>query len=118
MRIANLVLAIVLAASATGLVVPVAAADTCASKVLENTVCTAVGTVYCVTGYVKEALICEQGVLENCVDSCWDDLPDAIAFGEIDLRWLTSCPGPWGHEERTKVGPVTVVTYECDDGGA
>lgn len=43
---------------------------------------------------------------------------DPIEFGEVDLRWLNSCPGPWGHEERTSVGPVTVVTYECDDGGA
>lgn len=37
---------------------------------------------------------------------------------EVDLTWLNSCPGPWGHEERTTVGPVTVVTYECDDGGS
>lgn len=36
---------------------------------------------------------------------------------EVDLRWMTACPGPWGHEERNTVGPVTIVTYECDDGG-
>lgn len=40
------------------------------------------------------------------------------ARGEIDLRWMTNCPGPWGHEERTTVGPVVIVTYACDDGGA
>lgn len=45
-----------------------------------------------------------------------DPLPDAT-LGEVDLTWLNNCPGPWGHEERTQVGPVTVVTYECDDGG-
>lgn len=43
---------------------------------------------------------------------------DPVEVGEVDLTWMTSCPGPWGHEERTSVGPVTVVTYECDDGGA
>lgn len=43
---------------------------------------------------------------------------DPVEFGEVDLTWLNACPGPWGHEERTSVGPVTVVTYECDDGGA
>ena len=42
---------------------------------------------------------------------------DPVDVGEVDLTWLNSCPGPWGHEERTTVGPVTVVTYECDDGG-
>lgn len=36
---------------------------------------------------------------------------------EIDLRWMTACPGPWGHEERTDVGPIVIVTYVCDDGG-
>lgn len=42
---------------------------------------------------------------------------DHVDLAEVDLTWLNSCPGPWGHEERTTVGPVTVVTYECDDGG-
>lgn len=43
-------------------------------------------------------------------------LEPELATTEIDLRWMTSCPGPWGHEERTDVGPVVIVTYECDDG--
>lgn len=46
--------------------------------------------------------------------------PTALAvpgpeLGEVDLTWMNSCPGPWGHEERTRVGPVTIVTDECDD---
>lgn len=42
---------------------------------------------------------------------------DPVDVAEVNLTWLNACPGPWGHEERTAVGPVTVVTYECDDGG-
>ena len=42
--------------------------------------------------------------------------PD-VAEVVVDLRWMTACPGPWGHEERTTVGPVTIVQYVCDDGG-
>jgi len=44
--------------------------------------------------------------------------PPDVAATEIDLTWMNSCPGPWGHEERTTVGPVTIVQYVCDDGGA
>lgn len=46
-------------------------------------------------------------------------LLEGVAIGTIvvDLRGLNACPGPWGHEETTVVGPIVVVTYECDDGG-
>ncbi|HVM45685.1 MAG TPA: hypothetical protein VM582_07090 [Candidatus Thermoplasmatota archaeon] len=44
-----------------------------------------------------------------------DDLPVAVGEIVVDLRWTTACPGPWGHEERDRVGPVTVRRYECDD---
>lgn len=43
--------------------------------------------------------------------------PLDVQVGEIDLRWMTACLGPWGHEERTTVGPVTIVRYVCDDPG-
>jgi hypothetical protein len=43
--------------------------------------------------------------------------PIEVGGVEVDLTWMTACTGPWGHEERTQVGPVTVVTYECDNGG-
>ena len=46
-----------------------------------------------------------------------DPLLPEVAHTEVDLRWLNNCPGPWGHDQYTTVGPVTIVTYECDDGG-
>lgn len=44
--------------------------------------------------------------------------PADVGHVEVDLTWMTACLGGQGHEERSTVGPVTVVTYECDDGGA
>lgn len=45
-------------------------------------------------------------------------LPVDTAPIVVDLTWMTACPGPWGHEERDQVGPVTVRRYECDDPNA
>lgn len=59
------------------------------------------------------------GCLDDvAVSTCLLDVCPAVGEVVVDLRWMTACPGPWGHEERTSVGPVTIVTYECDDGGA
>lgn len=44
------------------------------------------------------------------------ELEPEFAVTVIDLRSLNACPGPWGHDEYTQVGPVVIVTYECDDG--
>lgn len=113
MKSVHFALSILLVATSLVAFSPTAAADTCASKFAEDVVCTPVNVAYCALN-PKYFGICAQPVIDHCMEACWDDLP--VTFGEIDLTFLYACPGGSFEEERTTVGPITVVTLRCTGG--
>jgi hypothetical protein len=66
-----------LLATAFVAIAPSSAADTCASRYFENTVCTVAYAGYCIGGIKSRGPIvsCEEGVIDNCLQHCGDDLP-------------------------------------------
>lgn len=76
MDVRRFLIALSIAIAGIAFAAPPAAADTCASAVLENTLCTPVNAAYCAMDAGKFVAACEAGVVQRCIDACPDDLPD------------------------------------------
>lgn len=75
----TVVLALALASSLV-VVAPVAQADTCASTIAENTLCTPVYALYCAMYGGKYVVSCEANVVRHCLDACPRDLDGILVL--------------------------------------